>query len=223
MASRRSCLQHQFHCQRKRRNLCRTSWHLCPTCLCRLRCPRWQRIMTEASDAPFAIYTLCEVTEDDVTEIIKTCDSACEIEGQVLRPPRHRFPEGRLRDVVEYHVELAKEGQFDPKYFIEVACREWRTKGVVIVALDDEEMQCKPDLLWIKTEDVGLALVNLQISNMSWEELKEESLEITAPDDEDDEGDDGDMGQNEDLGRAPAIGYHIGVYVRSDIDACALL
>jgi hypothetical protein len=80
---------------------------------------------------------------------------------------------------VEYHVELAKEGQFDPKYFTVVSYRDWRTKGVVIVALDEEEMQCKPDLLWIKAEDAGLALVNLQISNVGWEELKEDSLEIT--------------------------------------------
>lgn len=44
----------------------------------------------EASDAPFAIYTLCDVDEDDVTEIIQTCDAACEIDGQVVRPPRHQ-------------------------------------------------------------------------------------------------------------------------------------
>jgi hypothetical protein len=124
---------------------------------------------------------------------------------------------------VEYHVELAKEAQFDPKYFTEVACHDWRTKGVVIVALDEEEMQCKPDLLWIKAEDAGLALVNLQISNVGWEELKEDSLEITAPDDGDDEDDNGNAGQNEDFGKAPGIGYHIGVYVRSDVDARALL
>lgn len=133
----------------------------------------------DASDGPFAIYALCDVDESDITGIIKNCDSACEVEGQVARPPRHRFPGGRLRDVVEYHVELAKEGQFDPKYFTVVACHDWRTKGVVIVALDEEEMQCKPDLLWIKAEDAGLALVNLQISNVGWEELKEDSLEIT--------------------------------------------
>jgi hypothetical protein len=172
----------------------------------------------EASDAPFAIYTLCDINEDDVTEIIETCDSACEIEGQIVRPPRHRFPEGRLGDIVEYHVGLAKEGQFDPKYFIVVACSEWRTKRVVIVALDDEEMQCQPDLLWIKVEDAGLALVNLQISNMSWEELKEDSLDSAAPDDEDENDD-----EDDDFGKAPDMGYHIGVYVRSDIDACALL
>lgn len=112
----------------------------------------------EGSDAPFAVYTLCDVDEVDITEIIKICDAACEIDGQVIRPPRHHFPEGRLRDVVEYHVELARDGQFDPKYFMVVACPERRTKGVVIVALDDEDMQCKPDLLWLKAEDVGLAL-----------------------------------------------------------------
>jgi hypothetical protein len=174
----------------------------------------------EASDAPFAIYALCDVDEDDILEIAKTCNSVCEIEGQVIRPPRQYFPGGRLRDGVQYHVGLAKEGQFDPKHFIVLACLDWRTEGVVIVTLDDEEMQCKPNLLWIKAEDAGLALVNLQISNMGWEELKEDSLDSTAPEDEDDNG---VTGQSEDFGKAPGIGYHIGVYVRSDNNARALL
>ena len=174
----------------------------------------------EASDAPFAIYALCDVDEDDILEIAKTCNSVCEIEGQVIRPPRQYFPGGRLRDGVQYHVGLAKEGQFDPKHFIVLACLDWRTEGVVIVTLDDEEMQCKPNLLWIKAEDAGLALVNLQISNMGWEELKEDSLDSTAPEDEDDNG---VTGQSEDFGKAPAIGYHIGVYVRCDLDTRALL
>jgi hypothetical protein len=174
----------------------------------------------EAYDGPFAIYTLCDVDEDGVTDIVKTCESDCGVEGQVVRPPHHRFPGGRLRDIVEYHVELARNGQFDPKYFMVVACLEWRTKGVVIVALDDEEMQCKPDLLWINAKDAGLALVNLQLSNMSWEEFKEDSLESPAPDDE---MDDGDVDQDEDFGKAPSIGYHIGVYVRNDLDAYVLL
>lgn len=91
---------------------------------------------------------------------------------------------------MEYHVGLGREGQFDPKYLIVVACRDWRTKGVVTVALDDEEMQCKPDLLWIKAEDAGLALVNLQVSNMSWEELKEGSLGSATPDNGDDDNND---------------------------------
>lgn len=174
----------------------------------------------EGSDVPFAVYTLCSVDEVDITEIIKICDSACEIEGQVIRPPRHHFPEGRLRDVVEYHVELARDGQFDPKYFMVVACPERRLKGVVIVALDDDEMRCKPDLLWLKAEDSGLALVNLQMSNVSWEELKEDSLGSASLDDDNNSH---DSDQNEYLGKAPGISYHIGVYVRSDIDTRALL
>lgn len=103
-------------------------------------------------------------------ETIETCDAACEVEWQVVRSPRHRFLEGRLRDVVEYHVGLSREGPFDPKCFMVVACRDWRTGGVVIVALDDDEMQCKPDLLWAKADDAGSALVNLQMSNMSCED-----------------------------------------------------
>jgi hypothetical protein len=92
---------------------------------------------------------------------------------------------------------------------------------VVIVALDDEEMQCKSDLLWVKAEDAGLALVNLQMSNVSWEELKEDSLDPAPPDG--DNNDNHGTNQDECFGKAPGIGYHIGVYARSDIDTRALL
>lgn len=176
----------------------------------------------EASDGPFAIYSLCDFDEDDITEITKICDAACELEGQSIRPPRRRFLGRRLRDVVEYHVGLAREGQFDPRYFMVVSCLDWRTQGLVVVTLDDEGMQCKPDVLWIKADDAGLALINLQISNVAWEQLKEDSMDSAAPNDGDVE-EDGDAGQNEDFGKAPGIGYHIGVCVRSNFDTRALL
>lgn len=122
---------------------------------------------------------------------------------------------------MEYHVGLAQDGQLDSRYLLVVACPEWRTKGVVIVALDDDEMRCKPDRLWLKAEDAGLALVNLQMSNVGWEELKEDSLDSAPLDGDNDYGQDAD--QDEDFGKAPGIGYHIGVYVRDDLDTRALL
>ena len=39
----------------------------------------------ETSDEPFAIYALCDVDEDDITDITKLCDSACEVEEQAIR------------------------------------------------------------------------------------------------------------------------------------------
>jgi hypothetical protein len=55
----------------------------------------------------------------------------------------------------------------------------------------------------------------------AWRRVKEDSLDSMVPNDEDD--DDGDAGRNEDFGKAPGIGYHIGVYVRGDLDSRALL
>ena len=101
----------------------------------------------EASDAPFTIYKLCDLDEGDNSDFIKTCGFACEIEGQVVRPPRHRFLDGRPRDIVNYHVRLAQNGEFHPRYFVMVTCLEWRIEGVVVVALLHGEMQSKLDLL----------------------------------------------------------------------------
>ena len=80
-----------------------------------------------------------------------------------------------------------------------------------ITTLDDGETQCNPDLLQIKAEDAGL-----QMSNTSWKELEEDSLESAAPDDNNDEGHDAD--RDEDFGKAPSKEYHTGVYVRSNMD-----
>lgn len=59
------------------------------------------------------------------------------------------------------------------------------------------------------------------MSNVSWEELKKDSLDPAPPDDDD--NDSHGTNQDEDFGKAPGVGYHIGVCVRSDIDTRALL
>ncbi|KAF4633502.1 hypothetical protein G7Y89_g4617 [Cudoniella acicularis] len=45
-----------------------------------------------------------------------------------------------------------------------------------MVTLDDDELQCNVDSFRIKAETSGLAYVNLNIGNSSWEEGKENCL-----------------------------------------------
>lgn len=69
------------------------------------------------------------------------------MERVVLPAPDHRFTNQSLKDIVRYHVALTQKEEFDPTYFVVLATPEWRTKGVMLVSLDDDDVQCKPDSL----------------------------------------------------------------------------
>ena len=93
---------------------------------------------------------------------------------------------------------------------------------MIVVALDDEGMQYKPNLRWIKAEDAGVALIDLQISKMECEKSQKDSLGSKESYDDTIDGRQ-DMYRDEFFDKPPGIGYHFGVYMRSDLDARALL
>lgn len=139
------------------------------------RVPEMERYH-EANLLPFALYTLCDLNERDLTQLCMVCQSKCQLnegQAQVLPPPQSHFVGQPLRAIVDYHVGLARNGRFDPRYIIVAAYRDWESHGVLVVTLNDDDFVCRPDSLWSKAEESGLTLVNLQILNTDWYEAKE--------------------------------------------------
>lgn len=144
---------------------------------------------------PFALYTLIDIPSDENTALTQACNAQSRPDNVQVQPaPEYRFVGGPLRRVYDYHLRLVREGQFDPRWFVVVTSRDWREKGVLIVALDDDDLQCKTDAYFIKAEESGISLVNLQVGNTNWEDVKEGSS-LAAP------GDGHDDGSNDDLGK----------------------
>lgn len=175
----------------------------------------------ETNLLPFALYALCDLDERELAQLRTTCQSECQLnpgQEQVLFPPQSQFPGKPLREIVDYHIDLARNGEFDPRYFIVAVYPNWKRR-VLIVTLNDEELICRPDSVWNTPQESALTLVNLQISNMDWDDVKE-----GAEFDERENQDGGDYGDEDDkYGPPPAHGYRIAVYVTEDVDAKALL
>ena len=184
---------------------------------------------------PFAFYTLCELDSKRFEEYRQICEKSHD-HNIVKLPPQAHFIGDSLRSILSYHVQLARGGEFDPTYII--VCVYRNATSVVVVTLHDDDLECKPDLLWTKTEDSGLLLVNLQISNTDWSEAKEE--DISGPtwpsgrggenascgeNDDKDDGDKDDDGSLDliDYGPPPPVGFHIQLYTLPDVDENTLI
>lgn len=121
---------------------------------------------------PFAFYTLCEIDDEKLEAYRLICTTDTQ-DKNVKFPPQYKFVDEPLQSVVDHHLELGKEGEFDAQYF--AVCVYADSWTVVIVTLDDEDLQCEPDLMWMGMDQVGSALVNMQIANIDFHEFKEES------------------------------------------------
>ncbi|KZV93818.1 hypothetical protein EXIGLDRAFT_716675 [Exidia glandulosa HHB12029] len=186
---------------------------------------------------PSALYTLIDLSDDELQNLQRVCEEECEGDAlsDVLLAPQSRFVGSALRDVIEYHLTLG-DATYDPVHFIVAVERDWRSRGVLLVTLDDDDCVCKPDSFRIQPSLSGIVLVNIRIGNVSWEEEKEGYAidgqddggddDDKRQDDHDDEGDDdGDDGGSspESPSDAPPLGYYIGLYVLESIDAEALV
>ena len=96
---------------------------------------------------PFAFYTFCKLESQKFEEYRQICETN---HGQniVKLPPQAYFVGGSLRSILRYHVQLARGREFDPTYFIICIYRD--STSVVVVTLDDDDLECKPDLLMDK-------------------------------------------------------------------------
>jgi len=180
---------------------------------------------------PFAFYTLCDLDGERFEGYRRLCVTECD-DGMVKLPPQARFVGESLQSIMTYHVELGRGGQFDPSSFIVCVYRD--STSVVVVTLDEDDLECKPDLLWIKMDESGLLLVNLQIANGDWFEAKEADLggptwlehgdgcDILGGGDDDSEDHHDDDEDVQDYGK-PTAGFHIQLYTIPGLDDGSLI
>jgi hypothetical protein len=185
---------------------------------------------------PTALYTLVDLTDAELKDCERECETGCIDTGSeqgicVRSAPQARFVGQPLRAAFDYHIDLAAQKTFEPFYFLAVVEKDWQTKGVILVTLDDDEGDCNVDSFRIKAVDSGLTVVNLQITNMDWEEAKDsdEFRPDDGDDDEDDENDDvksdEDKMENEidnndgppALTKNVPLGYYIPIYIHSSL------
>lgn len=150
------------------------------------RVPEMSRYHTIATGLkPFALYILSPHPLD-LPDLLKTTNSLCPRPDYVKAAPKTIF-KNSLKEVVNYHLTLS---QFDPRYFLAVTTEDWREKGILVVTLDDDDLDCEPDFFRVKAEDAGILLVNLQIGNTDWFEARENySLPSPATAERDDKDD----------------------------------
>ncbi len=140
------------------------------------RIPEMERHHSKPSQVlPFALYALCALSDEELAACRQQCVADIDCDDNIVQlAPKAVFKDQSLRIIVEYHVELGFGGQFDGKFFIVVVHPSSYT--VLVVALDDDELQCKPDLLWSKIGKSGLVAANLGIGIIMWDEAKDHSM-----------------------------------------------
>lgn len=145
--------------------------------------PRWpSEARFDAMEMlPSALYTLVDLTDEELLEVRQACEAACIEDGNepnssVRIAAQPRFIGQPLRAVFDHHVEWrARDAplEFDPKMFVVVVNVEWQQKGVLIVTLDDQEDEGgNVDSFFTDAGEAGRIIVNIQIGNMGWDELK---------------------------------------------------
>jgi len=192
---------------------------------------------------PAALYTLVDLSEDELNSVLTACNSPPEFDGgygPVKTPPRARFIGEPLRAVFDYHIELVQCEKFAPIMFIVVVDRNWENEGVLFVMLDAEphEREGKTEKIRVKVEESGSIVANIQVDNMDWDELKEYHDLANQVDEEEDEGveeeddrpkpsppsDEGDPKTGPIPPRKPpSMKYCIGVYGVEGVDRAELI
>lgn len=174
---------------------------------------------------PAPLYTLVDLTEDELQQVHQACESGCVENGNepntsVRIAPQPRFIRQPLRAVFDHHVEMRTRDaalEFDPKHFIVVVDEAWQRKGVLMVTLDDEESEGSNDRnvdsFIIKAGDAGLSIVNIQVGNMDWAELKS-NYEL-QPGGRDNGGD--DLGGPPPPKEDSIMGFYIPIYIHSQL------
>ncbi|KAI2781877.1 hypothetical protein F4815DRAFT_62176 [Daldinia loculata] len=128
-----------------------------------------------------AVYSILPLDLSTLDDLVSRLNAAEEIEpGTCKLAPKYDFANRPLRDIYDYHIQLRdQDHSIHPLYFIVAIDADYKGNGVLVVHLhtgqDGEEdrvdkARCSVD--WAASW--GL---NLDIGNMSWEDLKEEEAE----------------------------------------------
>lgn len=140
--------------------------------------PRMDRFRDVPMDLlPFACYIHVRLSSAELNEVLTTFDSEVPegARNAVKTPPRYDFAGVPLRASFDHHIdEVVPSGEFDHFHFVAVVDENWREKGILIVALDDDWGELKVDKICIPAAQAGLIVVNLQIGNVGFEEYKEQ-------------------------------------------------
>jgi hypothetical protein len=183
---------------------------------------------------PAALYTLADLSDAELRNLERECeaeyaDQRPEPGSAVRLAPQPRFIGQPLRAVFDHHLQYIEENHdYERTYFIAAVDRDWMSRGVLLVTLDDDDLECVVDSFRIRASQTGSAIVNLQIANTGWDEMKE-GYELKPDRDEgeggDDDGDDdGDVGADEDDDDGPPaptkkvpLGYYVPIYIHSSL------
>lgn len=104
------------------------------------RVPEMERYH-EASQLPFALYTLCDLDEHELTQLCTVSQGKCQLnegQAQVLLSSQLCFMGQPLQTIVNCHVRLARNGRFDPRYIIVVVYPDWESHGILVVTLNND-------------------------------------------------------------------------------------
>ncbi|KAI0436215.1 hypothetical protein F4803DRAFT_246727 [Xylaria telfairii] len=184
-----------------------------------------------ANSNPTALYTLVDMTDDELADLARECEAACvetgSERGSCVRPaPQPRFVGQPLRAVFDYHLELAKQITYEPEYFIAAIDKDWRGRGVILVTLNDDDDMWRVQSYRTKASDAGLTVINLQIGNTGWDEERDFSEIFPDRDDgggANDDPNDNDNNDNDEDDGPPApvknipLGYYIPIYIHSSL------
>lgn len=200
---------------------------------------------TSAGPSPAALYTLVDLSDDELQDLRSACESEYvdEANDNVRLAHRARFVSETLQAIVNYHLEHHDNDEYDPVMFIVAVSKDWKEDGVLLVTLDDDDQACKPDKIRVKAKRAGLAVANLQIANMDWEEFKAYDLDGDAQTDDEEGGDDEDSSDDGDDGNKPTApddpgspehgpvppkrnaneGFYVGVYAIQGVNLKVLI
>jgi hypothetical protein len=194
----------------------------------------------ETDNFTAALYTLVSLSDNELHDVARACETDAAVEeGDIVQlAPEPRFVSQSLRAIYDSHLELGAQGDFDPVHFIVVVDQDWKTSGVLLVTLENDDEPPAVSSFMCKPEGVGQAVQNLQIANMSWEDC-EEMWEVGGNEEADDETEedeeekkesptDAEEGQSDDEGPAyppkkPAYDYLIPIYILDSADAEAVI
>lgn len=176
---------------------------------------------------PFALYALASIESERMEEYRKACATELE-DDRVQLPSRWDFHDESLRAIVRSHVNLGQQGKLDPTYFIVAAYADSST--VVLVTLEDDGLDCKPDLFWAPMDQSGMLCTNFQIDNIDWAEAKEEDLggpqrpksDQQDPSPNEEESSD-EPTSSQDYGDPPPVGFHVQLYAVDGVDEDGLV
>ncbi|KUJ14089.1 uncharacterized protein LY89DRAFT_687345 [Mollisia scopiformis] len=151
-----------------------------------------QRLLHECTSLNQAVvYIHAELSPTEIEEVVRACNEGTEEthdDDTVVLSPKHDFVGQPLQASYDYHIKnIVPEDKYDQGNYVAVVDKDWKEKGVIQVTIvdghdqedeEDEEIKAGIDKLRCPASETGIQIVNLQIANIDWEEMKEGSMEI---------------------------------------------